>query len=200
MKVLLVGGFLGSGKTTVILRFVRALASRGGFVAIIENEIGKVGIDQDILGETEVSVTPLFGGCVCCQLAGDILTATTKIHEELDPDILIVETTGVAVPEQLIEVYRTYGEPDVDVQAICIIDSARWNVLLQAASPLVTSQLQGIDAVVVNKEDVNVLSSDDEHRLVDLAGGVDIIHMSAANATDDEVYALLAPCLGIQEA
>ena len=67
-------------------------------MAIIENEIGEAGVDDKLLSDGGFQVRPLFGGCVCCQITGDLVTAVEEIRKDLDPDWLIVEMTGLAVP------------------------------------------------------------------------------------------------------
>ena len=97
MKMLLLGGFLGSGKTAVLNRVIRAVSQMGGTSAVIENEIGQIGVDDALVRETGIRVTPLFGGCVCCEISGDLVRAVGQIADEVNPDWLVVEMTGLAL-------------------------------------------------------------------------------------------------------
>ncbi len=75
MNLIIIAGFLGSGKTTVLLNIARSLADGGLKVAVIENEVGKIGIDDKVLAEEGiVNLRKLFSGCVCCQLRVDLLS------------------------------------------------------------------------------------------------------------------------------
>ena len=68
MNVLCIAGFLGSGKTTILLEVARSLTEDGVRVAVIENEIGEVGVDGGYVREQGLPVQELFGGCICCTL------------------------------------------------------------------------------------------------------------------------------------
>ena len=68
MKLLCIAGFLGSGKTTVLLELARTMTQSGLQLAIVENEIGDVGVDGGYVREAGLPVQELFGGCICCTL------------------------------------------------------------------------------------------------------------------------------------
>ena len=68
MKVMIIGGFLGSGKTTTILKLSRRLNDSGKRIAIIVNEIGEIGLDGDTLSGTGITTEELTSGCICCTL------------------------------------------------------------------------------------------------------------------------------------
>ena len=109
MKLLIFGGFLGSGKTTIIRKVLEGLVSIGQTAAVIENEIGEIGIDDQVLSDAEVSVTPLFGGCACCQISGSLIRAIERIEFELNPDWLIIELSGLAMVGNLKNLFRRSG-------------------------------------------------------------------------------------------
>ena len=69
MKLLIIAGFLGSGKTTLLLQVAERLAASSLRIAIIENEMGEVGVDGGYLGLEGLHVQELLGGCICCTLA-----------------------------------------------------------------------------------------------------------------------------------
>jgi G3E family GTPase len=98
LKLLLISGFLGSGKTTLLLQIARRLAAASQKVAIIENEVGEIGIDGQYLRREGLEVQEMFGGCVCCTLAVDLVTTLRKLEESVQPDRVILEATGVAPP------------------------------------------------------------------------------------------------------
>jgi G3E family GTPase len=183
MKLLIFSGFLGSGKTTVIQKVIRSLTARGETVAIIENEIGKVGIDQEFLAEAGIKITPLFGGCVCCQISGDLLLATQKIRTEIDPDWIVVELTGLATLTKIIDLFARYGDPDLPILTVAVVDAARWEVLSKIAAPLTEQQLLGAKVVIVNKIDVKRPSPQVLDQITRLAPGAKILPISA-NKTD----------------
>lgn len=195
MQVLLFGGFLGSGKTTVINRLLRDMTSAGLTAAVVENELGDVGIDDALVSQTGVQVTPLFGGCVCCQIAGDLLTAVGKIQEQVHPDFLVVEMTGLAMMDGIRDVFARYGKPELALHTISVVDMARWPKLLRAMEPLVRRQLSGAELVLVNKADAVSAKAEELEQISALAGGAPCRILSARAAEDGTVWHLLQEVL-----
>ena len=154
MKFLIVGGFLGSGKTSFIIHLAKHLVQVRGIknVAILENEIGQVGIDDKILQGAGYEVKGLFAGCVCCTMAGELLVNVRMLQRDLDPDWIIMEATGVAMPHNIEESLK--NKLDIDAQIVCLTDVKRWPKLIRAMAPVVAMQLQGADTILVNKVDL----------------------------------------------
>ncbi len=98
IPVLVVSGFLGSGKTTLVRHLLQDAQRRGDRVAVISNEFGALGIDRALLGESEEAYVELEGGCVCCQLSDELLDTLQMLRERVRPHRIIVETSGVALP------------------------------------------------------------------------------------------------------
>src|SRR5437667_3403104 len=97
--ITLVTGPLGSGKTT-LLRHI--LETKPAKMAIVMNEFGEIAIDTKIIEGKNVRIAELGGGCVCCSLLGEFEAAVNEIIERVEPEIIIVETTGLAEPEALV--------------------------------------------------------------------------------------------------
>lgn len=99
--MLVVSGFLGSGKTSLV-RHVLAEAQRAGErVAVVSNEFGALGIDRALLGAAPGQAAPireLEGGCVCCELTDDLVETLEALRREVAPDRIVIETSGVALP------------------------------------------------------------------------------------------------------
>ena len=153
MDILVVGGFLGSGKTSFILQLARELIGARGVrsVVILENEIGECSVDDKLLRASGLQVRGLFSGCVCCTLAGELAAAVRRIGDELRPDWLIVEATGLAFPGSVREtLHRTLG---LDCRVCVLTDALRWKRLFAAVEELMRGQLEDADTVLVNKAD-----------------------------------------------
>ena len=97
IPALIVSGFLGSGKTTLVRRLLAAAQQEGSRVAFISNELGELGVDAALLGGGESSFVELAGGCVCCALNDALHETLIALHARMDPDRIVVETSGVAV-------------------------------------------------------------------------------------------------------
>src|SRR5947199_4842121 len=97
--ITLITGPLGSGKTT-LLRHI--LATRPAKNAFVMNEFGETRIDTKVIEGKNVRIAELCGGCVCCSLLGEFEAAVGEIIQRVEPDRIIVETTGLAEPEALV--------------------------------------------------------------------------------------------------
>ena len=157
MNVIILGGFLGSGKTTALIQFARYLTeisdqSRKYKVVIIENEIGEVGIDDQFLRGSGYKVDNLFDGCACCTVSGELMSSIMNIKEEMDPEWIIVETTGVAFPTSMQEnIKQAIGFDSI----ICVlVDASRWMRLRVPLGGMLNEQIKGSNTVLVNKIDL----------------------------------------------
>ncbi len=98
IPVLVVSGFLGSGKTTLVRHLLQEAQRTGDRIAVISNEFGALGIDRALLGASDEAYVELEGGCVCCQLSDELLDTLQMLRERVQPHRVIVETSGVALP------------------------------------------------------------------------------------------------------
>lgn len=154
MKLVILAGFLGSGKTTLLLELVRSLAQSGsrGFV-VLENEVGEVGIDGPLLQAQGLEVRELFSGCVCCTLAGDLVTTLGDLKKAVDPACVFLEASGVARLESLLATLDRYDHAVDERLTLTLVDLERLELLREALTPLIDSQIAAADIVVLNKVD-----------------------------------------------
>ncbi len=150
----MVSGFLGSGKTT----FIRHLAGylvvqKEQRVVIIENEAGEVGIDDRFLAREGFQVREIYGGCICCQLTGELTLAVNQIAERFNPDWLIIEATGIARPSTILNTLRKYGKGIDNIFTLVIADTGRWEELSEIMPELIFAQIAEADLVIAGKID-----------------------------------------------
>jgi G3E family GTPase len=156
-NIILIGGFLGSGKTSILIQLARYLVERdkkseGISVVIIENEIGDVGVDDKLLKSQGFAVKDLFAGCACCSSGGELLYDIDRIKKEIDPKWIIIEATGVAYPRQIKESVEAFFQ--IPVRILVIADASRWIRLRKAMSGLMEAQTDAADYILLNKVDI----------------------------------------------
>lgn len=193
MKILILGGFLGSGKTTTLMQLARYMVSRSDSnrenkVVILENEIGEVGIDDAYLRSGGFKVDNLFAGCACCTVSGELTSATIRIWKELDPEWLIVETTGVAYPPLMKE--NLLRATKIEARVCVLTDASRWRRLLIPMNNLLRGQIVGSNTVLINKTDLVEEAALEQIRQDILSFEPDaVIHcISAMNPVPEEVW------------
>lgn len=152
---LVVSGFLGSGKTTLVRRLLDEAQATGARVAFVSNELGELGIDQAMLGGGEEAFVELSGGCVCCALNDELYDTLIMLKEQVDPDRIVIETSGVAIPH---DVQITFWQPPirdwVSEEAVVVVVNAEQ---LQERTDVVgtfAEQLESSDLIVLHKVDL----------------------------------------------
>ena len=193
MFAVILGGFLGSGKTTALMKFARYLVgvsdpARSNKVVILENEVGEVGIDDKLLRAGGFTVNNLFSGCACCTVSGELITAVGRITREMDPEWLIIETTGIAYPGLM----RDNLKYALGLESrVCVLtDAARWRRLRLPMENLLRGQIECADVVLINKIDLSdeeALQSM-EHEIMEFKPDVRIIRISALSGVESAVW------------
>ena len=153
VPILLVTGFLGAGKTTLVNRVLQQADGRR--IAAVVNDFGAVNIDAELIAGAEDGVVSLANGCICCSLEGDLLrTLSNLLRRTPRPEAIVIETSGVADPEDII---RNLMDPVIWREApletvLCVADAAAPEADL--GDPLLLSQLRAADLVAVSKGDL----------------------------------------------
>ena len=154
MELIIVSGFLGSGKTSLLLRLAKACAEEGRKVAIIENEVGQTGIDGETLKAEGLDVREIYSGCVCCSLRHDLIHTLLELEREVKPDVVFLEPSGVAGPKQIQHCLCGYGG-EIEKQTFLVVaDAKRLPIIRDFSIPLVHDGLEIADIVAINKSDL----------------------------------------------
>jgi len=104
IKVDVISGFLGSGKTTLVKKLLQVHQKEK--VVLIENEFGDIGIDGDLMEREGFEVFEISSGCICCIMQKDFVQMLTRIIEEFHPERIIIEPTGISILSEIIDILR----------------------------------------------------------------------------------------------
>lgn len=148
--ITLITGYLGSGKTTLLKAILKNAKRR---LAILMNEFGEIAIDSKIIEGKDVKIAELAGGCVCCSLVGEFEAAVEEILKEVKPDMIIVETTGVAEPDALV-VNIQDSLPQVQLDAVVTVADADAIIRFPEIGHTGRVQLEVADVIIINKTDL----------------------------------------------
>ena len=194
MKIIILGGFLGSGKTTVLLQLAKYITQQPGSpqVVILENEIGEVGVDDQLIGGSSLTVENIFSGCICCSGAVDLVEGVKKIAKDYAPDWLLIEATGMALPSTIKQTLSLHFE--YEFATLAIADASRWTRLLKVSPDFVSEQAGCADLVIITK--VDKLKDDLQPVIDDVtkhANGAAVYPLCALEPIDGSIFgALLA--------
>lgn len=157
MKILVISGFLGAGKTT----FIRELARRTKQdFAVMENEYGAVGVDGGLLNgmkensDTPLNIWELTEGCICCTRKSDFATSILTIANTIDPEYLVVEPTGVGMLSKIVENIRTIQYERISLLSpITILDGEHFEQTLREFPNTCRDQIQSAGTILISKKE-----------------------------------------------
>lgn len=155
MKILLLGGFFGSGKTTVLLRIAEVMLTLDYKVCVLENGSTTNSIFSRFSQREGMAVSAIKEGCICCQATGNLIEALRNMETEYAPEWVLVELAGVGFADTVKESILQYLPGNHRIIAMTIIDAEKWQKFIRAMEPVATRQLRSADIIVINKTDKN---------------------------------------------
>lgn len=168
-------GYLGAGKTTLLQTLLPYWYEQGLRPAVLMNEFGSISVDSLLLQQgSNAPVVDLLDGCICCTLKGSVSETIIELVETYQPDVLVIETTGVASPIDLVQVLAAPDLlPRVELAGVFTVVNARRFPVGEAVAELTANertmreQVESADALLVTKTDL-VEPADVERLLTDL--------------------------------
>ena len=148
--ITLITGPLGSGKTTLLRHLLDVVPQK---IAIMMNEFGEIAIDSQIIEGKNIRIAELGGGCVCCSLLGEFEVAVTEVIDTVHPDLIIVETTGVAEPDAVMfDIQESL--PQVRLDGVVTVADADAMVRYPHLGQTGRTQIEAADIILLNKVDL----------------------------------------------
>jgi len=167
--VVLIGGFLGAGKTTLVNHLIRQ--ANGRKIWVLVNDFGELPIDADLIESRDDQVIRLTGGCVCCSYGSDLISTLKQISEgDTVPDVLLLETSGVSLPGPILMSLSLLPNLKVGCTIVMADASAITAQLCDRyVADTVANQLQAAGIVGLNK--IDLISSDQAQTLAAMLSG-----------------------------
>lgn len=154
-QALVVSGFLGSGKTTLVRNLLDEGQRLGVRTAVVSNEFGELGIDEALLASSGGDFVELSGGCVCCRLSDDLLKTLQQLWERAHPERVIVETSGVALPyDTLLNFWRDPVRAWAIDESSVVVVSAEQVAAGRDLDRTFEDQVCSADLIVLSKVDL----------------------------------------------
>lgn len=161
IPVYVLSGFLGSGKTTLLTRMLDFLKGQGQRPAVIMNEAGDVNLDG-MLVDNDVPMAELLSGCICCTIREDLSSALLQLVHQEKPDVIVIESTGIANPMELLEgITNASLVVGIELRLVLSVISAPHFLELAhrgrgKTMRLMEEQIRCADVLVLNKTDLLV--------------------------------------------
>ena len=155
VKVDIISGFLGAGKTTLI-KHLLAHVYAGENVVLIENEFGEIGIDGGFLKEAGIEIREMNSGCICCSLVGDFATSLKEVVDRYNPDRILIEPSGVGKLSDVVKaVENVKDELSLEIcYKVAVIDVTKCKMYLKNFGEFYKNQIESANTVIFSRTDI----------------------------------------------
>ena len=155
VKIDIISGFLGAGKTTLIKKLLKD-GFQGEQVVLIENEFGEIGIDGGFLKEAGIQIREMNSGCICCYLVGDFGTSLKEVVTKYDPDRILIEPSGVGKLSDVIKaVQGVQDEVDIKLNSYTtVVDAKKCKMYMKNFGEFFDNQIQYAGAIIMSRTDI----------------------------------------------
>lgn len=154
IKIDIISGFLGAGKTTFIKRLLDTHLKTEK-VVLIENEYGEVSVDTDILSDTKIEIKEISQGCICCSLVGDFSKSLNEVIKQMSPDRIIIEPSGVGKLSDIIGAIKSAGLADDINSLVCMVDAKKAKMYDKNFGEFFVDQIKNAGTVILSRTDVS---------------------------------------------
>ncbi len=152
VKVNIISGFLGAGKTTLIKKLLSG-SVRQEKIILLENEYGEVGVDGGFMKDAGITVTEMNSGCICCTLVGDFQKAVDKLIAKYQPDRLIIEPSGVGkLSDILAAVERTSERHEMTIAGCAtVVDAGKCRMYMKNFGEFFLDQVKTANTIIMSR-------------------------------------------------
>ena len=155
VKIDIISGFLGAGKTTLIKKLLKE-AFEGEQVVLIENEFGEIGIDGGFLKDAGIEIREMNSGCICCSLVGDFGASLKEVVEKYHPDRILIEPSGVGKLSDVIKAVQGVEEETGLVlnSYTTVVDAKKCKMYMRNFGEFFDNQVQYAGAIIMSRTDI----------------------------------------------
>ena len=156
LKIDIISGFLGAGKTTFIKRLLSTDLTNEKIV-LIENEFGEISVDSLFLADSKIDIKELSQGCICCSLVGDFAKSLNDVIAKYNPDRIIIEPSGVGKLSDVIKAIEDCGLSEYLNTYVALVDSSKAKVYAKNFKEFFADQIANAKTVVLSRTDVTAI-------------------------------------------
>ena len=188
LKIDIVSGFLGAGKTTFIKRLLETNIKNEKIV-LIENEFGEISVDSMFLSDSKIDIAELSQGCICCSLVGDFSKSLNEVIGRYNPDRIIVEPSGVGKLSDVIKAIEDAGLSEHLNTYVCLVDATKAKVYSKNFKEFFADQIANAKTVILSRCDIS--SEEKINATIEVIRGLNhdcnLVTTSIAELSDEEL-------------